>query len=148
MISALKSRLRQVAWRRLAPFGVTPEQFQALRALEDRPGLSHGQFTAALGLDKPSATRLLQGLARKGLARALPSPGDGRRQHLELTAGGRALLEDLRPFQRAIREGLDRGLAPEDLDRLRALLGTLMTNLEVLDASTPGPPCGDAHVDR
>jgi len=140
MISSLKSRLRQVAWRRLAPFGITPEQFQALRTLEDRPGLCHGELACTLGLDKPSATRVIQGLARKGLAQILPSPRDGRKLCLVLTEAGTALMARVQPFRQSVREGLERGLEPEEQARLRALLGKLMDNLDAME--------GDAHVDR
>jgi len=133
MLTVVRSRLRQVSWRLLAPYGVTPQQFQVLRVLHDSPGLSHGELAGALGLDKPTATRMLQNLRRKGWVEVLPSPGHARRQHLQLSPEGRDLIERLAPFRRAVREGLEAGLDPEERKAVRALLLKLKLNLDRLD---------------
>ena len=49
MITVVRSRLKQVTWKFLAPHGLTPQQFQVLRVLDDSPGLCHGELAGALG---------------------------------------------------------------------------------------------------
>ena len=44
IITAVKSRLRQVAWRRLAPFGLSPQQYQLLMAIAEEDGRCHGDL--------------------------------------------------------------------------------------------------------
>ena len=44
LITAVKSRMRQVAGRCLAPYGLTPQQFQLLMAVAERDGRCHGDL--------------------------------------------------------------------------------------------------------
>jgi DNA-binding MarR family transcriptional regulator len=127
----------------LAPYGVTPLQYQALRAVGDGQGICHGQLAGTLGLDKPSATRLLQTLERKGWVRVRKAPCQGRKLAIELTEGGAALAARMDPFREAIRGGLDRGFSPLELAQLREFLKRLAHNLDRLEAEQ-----GVADVDR
>ena len=142
MISVVRSRMRQVSWHMLAPYGVTPQQFQVLRALEDKPGLCHGELVGALGLDKPTATRILQALQAKGWVEILPHPDHGRKLRLELSLEGRNLLDSLLVFRKTIRDGLEQDFDDEEKRAIRALLLKLKNNLDRMDAeqSTPSQP--------
>ncbi len=133
MLTVVRSRLRQVSWRLLAPHGITPQQYQVLRVLHDTPGLCHGQLAGALGLDKPTATRMVQTLKRKGWVDVLPHPCHGRKTRLELNAEGMALVESLAGFRRTVREGLEEGLDPAERLAVRTLLHKLKTNLDRMD---------------
>lgn len=136
MLTVLRSRLRQVSWRLLAPYGITPQQYQVLRALADKPGLCHGELASALGLDKPTATRLLQTLERKGWVLLKPHPCHGRKLQLELSDPGQELIGRLASFRKTIREGLERDLSPEERTVLRGLLRKLFDNLDRMDAES------------
>jgi DNA-binding MarR family transcriptional regulator len=133
MLTVVRSRLRQVSWRLLAPFGITPQQYQVLRVLSDTPGLCHGELAGALGLDKPTTTRMIQTLQRKGWVDVLPHPCHGRKLRLELSPGGRTLVESLAPFRKQIREGLEAGMDEGQRQAVRALLHTLKTNLDRME---------------
>jgi len=133
MLTVVRSRLRQVSWRLLAPYGVTPQQYQVLRVLSDTPGLCHGELAGALGLDKPTATRMLQNLQRKGWVDVLPHPCHGRKLRLELSPAGQAMVDSLGEFRRTVREGLEQGLDEDERKAVRALLHKLKLNLDRLD---------------
>ncbi|BDU77334.1 MarR family winged helix-turn-helix transcriptional regulator [Mesoterricola sediminis] len=133
MLTVVRSRLRQVSWRLLAPYGVTPQQYQVLRVLSDAPGLCHSDLAGALGLDKPTATRILQNLRRKGWVEARACPGHGRRLHLELTEAGLALVGRLDAFRKTVREGLEADMSPAERQAVRDLLFKLKLNLDRLD---------------
>jgi DNA-binding MarR family transcriptional regulator len=137
MLSVVRSRLRQVSWKFLAPHGVAPQQYQALRVLSEHPGLCHGQLAGALGLDKPSATRLLQTLRRKGWVEMSAHPSHGRKQCLVLSPSGLALAARLEPVRTAIREGLEDGLGPAERQAIRDLLLALKCNLDRMEAAAP-----------
>jgi len=138
MLSVVKSHLRQVSLRLLAPYGITPQQHQVLRVLADKPGLCHGELAGALGLDKPSATRLLHNVHGKGWVELLPHPTHKRKLRLELSAEGLALVARLATFRAAVREGLERGLDEGERQAIRALLHKLQHNLDRMDAES-GP---------
>lgn len=139
MLSVVRSRLRQVSWKLLAPYGVAPQQYQVLRVLSEHPGLCPGQLAGALGLDRPSATRLLQTVRRKGWVEVSAHPSHGRKQCLALSPSGRALASSLEPFRQTIREGLEEGLEPAERKALRDLLLALNRNLDRMEAASPAP---------
>ena len=147
MLTVVKSRMRQLSLRLLAPYGITPQQYQVLRVLSEKPGLCHFELAGALGLDKPSATRLLQSVQGKGWVTCLPHPSHRRKLRLELSAEGLALVDRLVEFRTTMREGLEEGLTEEERRAIRALLHKLRRNLDRLDEAASGalvrdPICG------
>jgi DNA-binding MarR family transcriptional regulator len=139
LLTLVRSRLRQVSWHLLAPFDITPQQYQVLMTLVDHPGLSHRELAEALVLDKPTATRILQALQRKAWIRILPHPHHGRKLRIELTPEGTALTGRLQAFRHTIRKGLERDLDPEERRTLRLLLRRLKENLDLMDSSLDAP---------
>jgi trehalose 6-phosphate phosphatase len=74
-----------------ADLGVTGPQRLVVRTLGLRPGASPAELARLLHLHPASVTRLVAGLARRGLVTRSPDPRDSRRLHLGLTARGRRL---------------------------------------------------------
>lgn len=138
ILSVAKSRLRQVSWRMLAPYGITPQQYQVVINVSDHPGLSHGELASALGLDKPTATRMIQAVVAKGWVSVQPDPAHGRRLKLHLTDEGAALAQRLATFRRTLRAGIEAGLSPEERLQLRRLLERVVANLDDLEAQVLG----------
>lgn len=136
MLTVVRSRLKQVSWKLLAPYGITPQQYQVLRVLSDTPGLCHGQLAGALGMDKPSATRLVQTLERKGWVEVTAHPCHGRKRCLDLSESGRALARRLDGFRKTMREALEEGLDPDQRRAVRELLFALKQNLDRLEEAT------------
>ena len=133
MITAVKSRMRQVAGRRLAPYGLTPQQFQLLMAVAERDGRCHGDLARCTWMDKPTATRILRTLQDRGLVRAEGDPAHRRRVLFHLLPEAEALVQELRGFRQSMREGMEQGLDPKDRDRLRDILASVMDNLDRMD---------------
>jgi len=133
LLAVVRSRLRQVGLQHLAPFGLTPQQFQVLAVLESDPGICHKNLAGALGMDKPTATRLLQTLQKKGWILIQPDPKHGRRLCITLSPEGAGLMGQLKEFRLFFREGLEAGLEPTERQQLRDLLHKLMLNLDRLE---------------
>lgn len=142
VITAVKSRMRQVAGRRLAPYGLTPQQFQLLMAVAEKDGRCHGDLARSTWMDKPTATRILRTLQDRGLVRAAADLAHRRRVLFHLTPEAEPLVQQLRGFRQSMREGMERGLEPEDRDRLRDILASVMDNLDRMDAELPGSQAG------
>lgn len=142
LITALKSRIRQVAWRRLAPLGLSPQQFQLIMAIAEKPGRCHGDLARATWMDKPTASRILRTLQERGLVKAEPDPDHGRRTLFCLQAAAEPLVEELQDFRRYMREGIERGFSPEEQVQIRALMGALMANLDRMETELGGPADG------
>lgn len=89
-----------------------------LEALEaaDAQGssLSVSGVAAAIGVDQPRASRLVQEGVERGLVRRIPDPSDARRALIQLTASGREQLTELRSHRRSAVETALSGFTPEE----------------------------------
>lgn len=89
-------------------------QSHALERLARLGPMSLNDFAAALYLEKSSASRLVDGLERKGLLSRSPDPEDGRYVQLALTERGRKLTQRIRRDLIGERVEILRRLAPAE----------------------------------
>ena len=101
---------------RVAEFGLTPQQHQALLAIRGaaQAGVTIGYIAERLILKPHSASGLVARLEASKLVTRRPSPLDGRQSVVELTPKSRTLLEQLSVVHR------------DEIMRLRPLLSTLL----------------------
>jgi DNA-binding MarR family transcriptional regulator len=142
IITAVKSRLRQVAWCRLAPLGLSPQQYQLLMAVAEQDGRCHGDLARCTWMDKPTASRTLRTLQDRGLLRAEVDPENRRRIRFHLEPEADALIQELHGFRQYMREGMEQGLVPDERKLLRVLLGSVMDNLDRMEAELSQPAAG------
>lgn len=140
IITAVKSRMRQVAWRRLGPFGLSPQQYQLIMAVAEKDGRCQGELATCTWMDKPTASRILRTLQDRRIVRAEADPNHGKRVLFHLEPEGRALLESLHGFRQYMRDGMEQGLKPVERDQLRQLLASVMDNLDRMEAELSRPP--------
>jgi DNA-binding MarR family transcriptional regulator len=112
----------QMAKQRLAPYGVTPVQYAALRLLWEHDGQSGTALGERLRLDSATITGLLDRLNKAGLIERRPDQRDRRAQHIFLTVQGRALEGSLDREMDALNAELLDQLPPADAERLLTLL--------------------------
>jgi len=125
----------------------------ALVALASEPGIGVTELSRRIGLSQPGATRLIEGLADRGLVRSEPEPG-GRTVALRLTAAGndkarlilaereRALAALLAPLDDRARRNLDAALSVM-LERLTEQGAPVHRTCRLCDeqACTAAAPC-------
>ncbi len=70
--------------------GLSFSRTRAVRRVAARP-MSMGELAAALGIDRPNATVLVDDLEAQGLVRRRPHPTDRRAKLVEATRKGKAL---------------------------------------------------------
>ena len=138
LITAVKSRMRQVGFRRLTPFGLSPQQYQLLMAVAEQDGRCHGDLARCTWMDKPTATRILRTLQDRGLIRAEGDPHHRRKVLFRLQPAAEPLVRELQDFRRFMREGMEQGFSPEDRAKVRELLGTVLGNLDRMEAELIG----------
>jgi len=84
--------------------GVTPQQYQALLAIEGYPGrnwVSISELAGQMHIAPHSAVGLVDRMSALGLVRRTPSREDRRRVHVTLTPRGLRVLEKLYRTHRA-----------------------------------------------
>ena len=116
-------RARSRAWQQQTP--LTPAQYYLLRALSHEPELGVGEMAAAAGCTSPTATRMLDGLARDGVVVREPSNEDRRRTIVSLTAKGKRLLARQRRASQEKKQRLYDQLSPAERRQTEALLHRL-----------------------
>jgi DNA-binding MarR family transcriptional regulator len=103
--------------------GMSFGRARAVRRLARRP-MAMGELAAALGIDPPNATVLVDDLESQGLARRRPHPTDRRAKLVEATRKGKALARRADDILGTPPPGLS-ALSDEDLKTLQRILRTV-----------------------
>lgn len=113
---------------------LSPTARQALGALDGHgAALSPGEVADRLLLTPASITSLLDTLERRGLVTRAPDPADRRRVLVEITAAGRALVDQFVPEAVALQTAVMSGLSEADRRHLVTLLETIRGTAATLD---------------
>lgn len=92
---------------------LTLAQWRALVLIASADGIRASDLAARLGMSRPSMSRLVRRLARKGLIGTTTDPADGRAVILSSTVAGRqALLDTRRRRRRMVSDALARQALP------------------------------------
>jgi DNA-binding MarR family transcriptional regulator len=100
--------------------GMSFGRSRAVRRLARRP-MSMGELAAALDIDKPNATVVVDDLEAQGIVTRRPHPKDRRAKVVEVTPKGRELAEKADAILATPPPGLS-ALPQEDLQALRRIL--------------------------
>jgi DNA-binding MarR family transcriptional regulator len=108
---------------------VTQEQFAVLFALWQKDLQSQQELATATFKDKPSITRLIDGLERAGLAARMNHPSDRRSNLVYLTDKGKTLKSKaLKMAYQTIEEALA-GLSAVEIETCKHVLNQVFSNL-------------------
>jgi DNA-binding MarR family transcriptional regulator len=107
--------------------GLSFSRTRAVRRVADAP-MSMGELAAALGIDRPNATVLVDDLEAHGLVRRRPHPTDRRAKVVEATRKGKSVARRANEILAEPPAGLSE-LGARDLEHLRRVL-TRITNRE------------------
>lgn len=108
--------------------GVTRPQFLILAVIADGHCRTVGEIATRLEVSSPFVTAEVGKLQKMGLVGKVPNEQDRRSALLELTAAGRARLDDLGPLRRLTNDLMFRSLTGEDMQRLRQIVRALLAD--------------------
>jgi len=142
LIAAARRKMKRAVHERVAPHGLTTQQFWALVNIDeaDRPSLR--EVAERMRMDAPTASRAVTQLLRRQLVRAEGDRNDRRLLRLQLTRKGRAKIGALRHLAAELRGAAVHGLTRDEEETLRTLLRKVIGNLDELvrDLNRAGPP--------
>jgi DNA-binding MarR family transcriptional regulator len=78
------------------PFDLTPSQAFLLRVVLDNPGLAPAEVAKVMAISRPTASRALDGLERKGFVLRSGSDQDGREIVVLPTLAAKAIAQGLK----------------------------------------------------
>jgi MarR family transcriptional regulator, organic hydroperoxide resistance regulator len=122
-------RLRARAGR-LPVDGLSLPQYHLLEALRDADELTVGELAETAGVAAPTATRMLDCIAREGHIERRHSETDRRAVLVSLTPAGRDAVADAHERAEAFRRRVFESLGSEERDDATALLRRLADVLE------------------
>ena len=103
--------------------GLSFSRTRAVRRVAEKP-MSMGELAAALGIDRPNATVLVDDLEAQGLVRRRPHPTDRRTKLVEATRKGKSVARRANDILGTPPAALT-SLSTEDLETLRRILATV-----------------------
>jgi MarR family transcriptional regulator, organic hydroperoxide resistance regulator len=118
---------------RLARHGVTHAQFMILWLLSQAGSLTPLELSRRAGIQKASATSVINALKKRCLIRGDQDNADRRKINLQLTDAGVALTRDLLDCAAAANADARSGFSEKDLETLLRLLRGVVANLEGRD---------------
>lgn len=107
------------------PLGITSGQFSILAALLGEGAVPLGSLAEILGMDRTTLNRNLRPLEAMALVATRSDKSDARVRGLQLTAGGRALLDRAIPIWTEVQADSQRRLARSGWPQFRAYLQAL-----------------------
>jgi len=129
LVAGARRSIKQAVTKRLRGQRLSHQQFWLLVALHERPGLSLRQLAERQHMDSPTASRILDLLARRGLVRMEDDPADRRRRSIRLTPRGTGLAREIHPLALRTREAIQAGFNEAEKRALRALLQRIIANM-------------------
>jgi DNA-binding MarR family transcriptional regulator len=119
LLNALGSTtFRQLLWQRASEIDLTYAQSQVLFHVADNAGCHMGDVAKAFGVTLPAVTHIVDRLEEKQFLSRADDPADRRVYILELTRGGRALVQELHGLQMRGVEGVLRRMSGDDRQRV------------------------------
>ena len=116
----------KLALRRIVePLGLTPVQADALSRLLVKDGLSLNELAERMQTDAPTLSGVVECLVTAGYAERREDSQDRRRTRLYATGKARQIQSTLQEAEGQQEALLTRGLSPEEVAQLKALLRRL-----------------------
>jgi MarR family transcriptional regulator, organic hydroperoxide resistance regulator len=120
---------RTMAASLLSEVGLHPGQEALLMELWDQDGRTQANLAAALGVEPPTVTKMLQRMENAGLVDRRPDKNDRRAIRVHLTPKGRRLKSKVDKLWVELQDRTVEGLSDRQQSSLRSLLNSLETNL-------------------
>lgn len=120
---------RTLAASLLTQVGLHPGQEALLMELWDEDGRTQANLAAALGVEPPTVTKMLQRMEASGLVDRRPDATDRRAIRVHLTPKGRKLKTKVDKLWTELQRRTVDGLSDRQQASLRSLLNSLEANL-------------------
>jgi len=135
MIYFMAQDIRNQAERVLAPYDLTLEQLQTLKALSPTRGMTQRQLGREINKNPANMTRILDRMVAKGLTVRQADPADRRACLVLLTDRGRLLLDEVKVVFDQFSAAVHRGVTDEMKRTTRKTLGVMAANVEKMAAA-------------
>lgn len=114
----------------LKDFGLRVPEWRALAALHSRRSCTMSELAELASIDRTTFTRTVDRMAQAGWLTRVSDSDDMRITRLALTAAGERLFSRIWPTVARLNDAALARLSPAMVDRLRAMLAQMKSNLD------------------
>ena len=115
-------------------FGLSVPEWRVMAVLGDGGSLTQRDLTRLTLMDKVAVNRACKVLEERELAARQPNAQDGRSHHLQLTARGEEMYDQIMPLAREMERRLLSKLTDAEVEQFRALLDRVRGEVDDLDS--------------
>jgi DNA-binding MarR family transcriptional regulator len=124
-VKAMRSRFDSL----LREHGLRLGQYQLLRALWERDGMTPRELAEHAAVEMPTVTRTVQRMVRDGFVRREAHPSDARSVRILLAPKGKALEAAAVDLRGSVVKAALEGISPEERVQLISTLDRVLQNL-------------------
>jgi DNA-binding MarR family transcriptional regulator len=117
-------------------FGLKIPEWRVMNILGDGGSQTQRDLGRLAVMDKVAVNRACKVLEERGLIARTPNAADGRSHHLELTAAGREMFDQIWPHSLAIGAQIFSCLSEAETEKLRKILGKLLDSVRKLEGDS------------
>lgn len=117
---------------RLRPYGLTAEQFQVLRNLQEDLGMTQNEICEIVEKSPANMTRILDRLEKKGYLQRRDNPEDRRSSLVFLTDQGLELMDLVRTEISDFDAKVTKGIPGDQLQTMRDVVKKIQANVHEL----------------
>jgi DNA-binding MarR family transcriptional regulator len=122
---------------RLAPIGLDARSVLVLRHVAAEEGRTQSSLATSLAVPASRIVAIVDGLEQRGLLERRANPTDRRAHALQLTGGGRRVLDEVMAVSRAHEAEICAGLPESDRQRLVELLELIVSEQRLARGGHP-----------
>jgi DNA-binding MarR family transcriptional regulator len=130
LVARTHRTMRRWIMARLAPLGITYEQFKVLNALCQEENVTQAEMADRVQIDKSSLARMLTRMEAAGLISRHGDPADSRLKRICLTDRGRRLALRVAPYRDLGLRRAAQGMSEEEVKELKRLLVVVFRNMD------------------
>ncbi|MCJ7765985.1 MAG: MarR family transcriptional regulator [Thiovulaceae bacterium] len=132
-ISLVANRVHAMFTRGIEPYGIAPEQFAAMKIISEDSETNQSKIAEMLGKGKPTVSRTLDVLEKKGLVSRGELETDRRAKRIRLTDEGEAVLHAVIPCAKAFNDAIRERLEPQEIESFFKVLETILETVDQYD---------------
>lgn len=114
----------------LDEYGIAPEQFGTLRIISEDGNITQSEIAEILAKGKPTVSRALDALEKKGLIVRESNQEDRRIKPIRLTQKGQEVLDRVVPRARQFNDAIKARLTPVEIETFFRVLDTIVETAE------------------
>lgn len=129
-LNSVSNRIHAMFAKGIEPYGIAPEQFAAMKMISEDGDVTQSKIATMLAKAKPTVSRTLDALEKKGLIVRDEDNADRRIKYIRLTEEGQKVLNDVIPMAKTFNETIYAQLTPQEIEAFFHVLNTINDTIE------------------